>query len=239
MTGWGYAWRWLLRTTVFVAATIGFPFIVLGLGWMTGCRSVAGSCGAVALIAGLYLKPVILLLYMIFLVRPAWRRLRTLGEVRAIALLLPLLVLADALLLMLVGAHWSVPFSMGVMGPVARPYASGVALLLMILFSVSRPAADREAARKLLHRVMLAAVALLIVAGLAQLYAQNYALITMWQAHGRRMRQDEMMQIMQMQQWLRATTGAVMAWLGPVAAGLVLLRIASEILVRARAPKHA
>lgn len=237
MTGWGYAWRWVLRTALFLAAVIGFPFIVWGVGWLTGCRSVSGSCGAVALVAGIYLKPVIILLFMLFLVRPAWRRLRSLGEPRAIALLLPLLVLGDGMLFMAIGAHWSVFFSTGLMGPLAPPFPAGVALLLMILFSVSRPAGEREAALVLLHRAMLVSVVLLAAVGLAQLYAQNHVLIALLENRGRRMSSTEQQQILQMQVSLRGMVGRVMDWLGPAAAGLVLLRIASELAARLRRPK--
>lgn len=234
MTGWGYAWRWLLRTGLFLAATIGFPVIVWALVRMSGCRTVSGACGALALVAGVFLKPAILVLYMIFLVRPAWRRLRTLGEPRAIALLLPLLVLADAQLLVLFGTHWSVAFSMGAVGPVAIPYDAGVAVLLMILLSVMRPAADRDTALRLLHGAMLVSMMLLIVVGLAQLVAQHYPLILAYQQHGRRMTQPEVIEMMRMQRTLREATGGAMAWLGPATTALVVARIAAALVARLR-----
>ena len=67
------------RVGIFLALTIGFPFIVYGLIVATGARGIGGASGAVAIVAGVYLKPVIILGFVISLLSPCWARMRNLG----------------------------------------------------------------------------------------------------------------------------------------------------------------
>jgi hypothetical protein len=68
-----------IRVGIFLALTLGFPFIVYGLVVATGASRVTGAVGALAVVAGVYLKPVIIGVFLISLVMPCWRRMRSLG----------------------------------------------------------------------------------------------------------------------------------------------------------------
>lgn len=124
------------RTVLFLVLTLGFPFVTLGLAWLTDCRRTSGACGAVALISGLYLKPLIMLAYMAAIIRPSWRRARSIGLHPAWALLLPFLILASAPMLLLIGTHWSVGFVWGAMSRPPLPFSAMLALLLMAWLAV-------------------------------------------------------------------------------------------------------
>src|SRR3954467_14751673 len=95
MTGSQFGVKVGWRLGIFLALTIGFPFIVYGLIVATGARGVGGAAGAVAVAAGIYLKPVIILGFVISLLPPCWKRMRSLGFPGFIGLLVPLLVLLD------------------------------------------------------------------------------------------------------------------------------------------------
>jgi hypothetical protein len=86
-----------LRVGIFLALTLGFPFIVYGLVLATNARSVGGAAGALAVVAGIYLKPIIILGFLISLFSPCWRRMRSFGLPGLVGLLVPFLVLMDAM----------------------------------------------------------------------------------------------------------------------------------------------
>src|SRR5690242_5167170 len=94
------------RVGIFLALTLGFPFIVYGLIVATGARGVGGASGALAVVAGIFLKPLIVLLFLLSLIGLCWKRMRSLGLSAALGLLVPFLFLMDAMYLMLLGTHW-------------------------------------------------------------------------------------------------------------------------------------
>ena len=79
------------RVGIFLALTIGFPFIVYGLIVATGARGVGGASGALAVVAGVFLKPIIILGFVISLLSPCWQRMRSLGFPGFVGLLAPFL----------------------------------------------------------------------------------------------------------------------------------------------------
>jgi len=50
------------RLALFVALILGFPLVTYAVVRLSNCRSVGGACEAVALLSGIYLKPLIILL---------------------------------------------------------------------------------------------------------------------------------------------------------------------------------
>jgi hypothetical protein len=130
-----------LRVGIFLALTLGFPFIVYGLIVATNARSVGGAAGALAVVAGVYLKPVIILGFVISLLSPCWARMRSLGLPGLIGLLVPFLVLMDAMYFLVAGAHWGVAFSLGIWR-VNAPLFAMTALATLIAMSVAQAPPD-------------------------------------------------------------------------------------------------
>ena len=151
------------RVGIFLALTIGFPFIVYGLILVTGARSVGGAVGAVAVVAGVFLKPVFLLGFAISLFAPCWQRMRSLGFPGFIGLLAPFLFLMDWPYLLVTGAHWGVGFSLGILN-VKAPLFAMSALAMLIAMVVASPPDDRVPSQRMAGWIggVLAAVLLLI-----------------------------------------------------------------------------
>lgn len=169
MSGSQFAVKAALRVGIFLALTIGFPFIVYGLILATNARSVGGAAGAVAVVAGVYLKPLIILGFAISLLAPCWRRMRSLGLPGVVGLLAPLLFLMDWPYLLIVGAHWGVAFSLGIW-KVNLPLFAMTALAMLVAMSVAlAPPGDGANGERFgvfgpifgLLTILLAAVALL------------------------------------------------------------------------------
>lgn len=168
MSGSQFAVKASLRVGIFLALTIGFPFIVYGLVLATNARSIGGAAGAVAVVAGVFLKPVIILGFLISLLAPCWRRMRSLGLPGVVGLLVPSLFLMDWPYLLIAGAHWGVAFSLGIW-KVSLPLFAITALAMLVAMSVAlAPPDDGAAAQRFgivgrvfgLLTILLAAVAL-------------------------------------------------------------------------------
>jgi hypothetical protein len=130
-----------IRVGIFLALTLGFPFIVYGLILATGAGRVGGASGALAVVAGIYLKPVIVLVFLLSLISPCWKRMRSLGLPAALGLLVPFLFLMDAMYLMIIGTHWGVAFSLGVWSVNAPMFALS-ALAVLVAMSLAAPPPD-------------------------------------------------------------------------------------------------
>jgi hypothetical protein len=162
------------RVGIFLALTIGFPFIVFGLVVATGARGVGGAAGALAVVAGVFLKPIIILGFAISLLSPCWQRMRSLGFPGFIGLLVPLLFLLDWPFLMIAGAHWGVGFSLGILR-VNLPWFAMTALAMLVAMSVASPPDDRSPSQRVAVRIcgilaILLAVISLVAAGTSLLY---------------------------------------------------------------------
>ena len=141
MSGSQFAVKAGWRVGIFLALTIGFPFIVHGLILATNARSVGGAAGAVAVVAGVYLKPLIILGFLISLLAPCWRRMRSLGLPGMVGLVVPLLFLMDWPYLLIVGAHWGVAFSLGIW-QVNLPLFALTGLAILVAMSVALASPD-------------------------------------------------------------------------------------------------
>jgi hypothetical protein len=154
------------RVGIFLALTIGFPFIVYGLIVATGARGIGGASGAVAIVAGVYLKPVIILGFVISLLSPCWARMRSLGFPGIVGLLVPLLFLLDWPFLMTAGAHWGVGFSLGILR-INLPFFAITALAMLVAMSIASPPDDSSPSQLMAVRicgilaVLLAVISLL------------------------------------------------------------------------------
>lgn len=129
-----------IRIGAFLALTLGFPFIVYGLILVTGAYGPAS--GALAVVAGMYLRPIIVAAFLISMIGPCWRRMRSLALPAWWGLLVPLLFAADAMYLTLAGAHWGVAFSLGAIYLSAPVYAFTALVLVAAMWLGLRPSAD-------------------------------------------------------------------------------------------------
>jgi hypothetical protein len=140
------------RVGIFLALTICFPYIVYGLNVVTGARGVGGASGALAVVAGVFLKPVIILGFVISLLSPCWQRMRSLGLSGFAGLLVPLLFLLDWPFLMIAGAHWGVGFSLGILR-VNLPWFAMTALAMLVAMSVASPPDDSSPSQRMAGRI--------------------------------------------------------------------------------------
>ena len=113
------AWRF----GTFAVLSLGFPFLLVLFMSASNC---GGGCGALALVAGIALKPIIVLVFVGSMCRITIARMRDVGLPGFIGLLVPLLLVVDWLFLSVIGLHWSVGFVLG--GP---PYFVLSALICM------------------------------------------------------------------------------------------------------------
>lgn len=174
-----------IRFGVFAALTLGFPFIVHGLLLVANTRSVAGASGALAVLAGLFLKPVIVLGFLLALIGPCWWRMRSLGMPGYVGLLPPLLMLMDAPFLVLAGAHWGMGFSLGIMR-VSAPILALTGFAMLVAMSVAREPSvpdseDNGTARSgAIGAVAIVLVVALIVIALFSVTREGWMTYLMW-----------------------------------------------------------
>lgn len=161
-----------IRTGIFLALTAGFPFIVYGLIVVTGAQRVGGASGALAAVAGVYLKPIIILVFLISLIGICWRRMRSLGLPGLCGLLVPFLFLMDALYLLVVGVHWGTAFSLGIM-QVSPPVFAMIALATMIAMGLARPPSEDLAAGPLFRGLLWCCAALAVLLVIVALMTSN------------------------------------------------------------------
>lgn len=122
----------VIRIAAFVALTAGFPYLVYYVASSAG-RGTGGAGGAIALVMGMYLKPLIYIAFALSLMRPAARRASTLEMTVLVGPLIGCVVLADLAFGTLFFNHWSVAFSLGFVGPMRMPIPWLLVAALMAL----------------------------------------------------------------------------------------------------------
>jgi hypothetical protein len=115
ITGFQFGRGFLVRLGIFVLITLAFPFFVASVIELSGARNVGGASGAVALVLGAYLKPLIYLLFVCSMFRISRNRARSMGISGWIGICILLLILGDISFGMTFGSFWAVGFSLGVM----------------------------------------------------------------------------------------------------------------------------
>lgn len=136
------------RFGVFVAVTLAFPLLVLGMIEVSGARNVGGAAGALALVAGFYLKPIIYLWFAYSTMRISLRRARTIGMSPMIGFCIPLLILADLSFGIVFGSFWAVGFSLGIVAqslPASLLSAVIAVVTLILLREIEDPMSKRMA----------------------------------------------------------------------------------------------
>ena len=136
------------RVGNFLALTIGFPLIVHGLAVATGARDL----DQVTIFAGVLLKPVIILGFVLSLLSPCWRRMRSLGFPGFVGLLAPFLFLLDWHYFMVAGAAWGVGLSADIQ-KLTVPLFAMSALAMLVAMSVASPPDDRSPSQRMAGRI--------------------------------------------------------------------------------------
>ena len=167
------------RVGIFIALTIGFPFIVYGLVVATGARGVGGAAGAVAVVAGIFLKPVMILGFVISLLSPCWKRMRSLGFPGFFGLLAPLLFLLDWPHFLVAGAHWGVAFSLGIL-KLNAPLFAITALAMLIAMGVASPSDGSSPGQRIAGRIGGTLAIVLFVIALLTISASLWVMGSIW-----------------------------------------------------------
>lgn len=102
------------RFGAFAVITLVFPLFVYVAIAISGARSVEGASGALALVLGIYLKPIIYLWFACSTLRISLKRAQTIGVSPMIGFCIPLLMLADLSFGVRFGSSWAVSFSLGI-----------------------------------------------------------------------------------------------------------------------------
>ena len=146
ISGGRYAFGLGKRFAIFVAVTLGFPFFIYGVIQISGAHSVSGASGALALVLGLYLKPIIYIALACSTLRISLKRAHTIGISPAIGLCIPLLVLADLSFGIAFGSFWAVGFTLGIIGPLF-PASLLAAVITVVTLSLLREIEEPMIAR--------------------------------------------------------------------------------------------
>ncbi|OJF90574.1 hypothetical protein AX760_08165 [Pararhizobium antarcticum] len=123
-----------MRFGILVAITLAFPFFVYGLVKLSGAQSVGGASGALTLVLGLYLKPLIYLAFTYSTGRISLGRARTIGISPMIGLSVPILVLADLPFGTTFGSFWAVGFSLGIL---STPFPASLIAAVILATTLS------------------------------------------------------------------------------------------------------
>lgn len=125
----------------FAAITLAFPFIVYGLVQASGATEIGGAAGALAVVLGIYLKPVIYIVFAASLARISISRAKTVGMPGKVGIFIALLALADIQFWVVFGSHWGVAFSLGVFA-LDLPYSFLTATIAILTLSLVREPKD-------------------------------------------------------------------------------------------------
>lgn len=162
-----YAVSLAWRVGAFLLLTLGFPFIMVLIMAVSDCRS---ACGAVMLVSGLALKPVIFLVFVGSITWITMARVCDLGVPRLLGLLVPVLLLTDWQFGVLLGVDWIVGFGIG--GLFGAPYQFLSALLCMgFLVCITTHDDGGSAAERFgaAGKLALTVTVLIVVAGLIRI----------------------------------------------------------------------
>jgi len=133
------------RLAAFIGLSLAGPWIATSIQEATACTQTEGSCAAISVATGTLLRPLILVLLALLLLRPCWRRMRTLGMWGIAGWLIPALLLLDWRTLTAFGLKYvPVSFGLGLLNS-GFPFFTLLALLIVLLLVIARaPAGPGE-----------------------------------------------------------------------------------------------
>jgi hypothetical protein len=188
LSGGRFAVTVVWRLAAFVALSLAGPWIAKTIQTATDCTGTDGACAAISVGTGALLRPLILLILALALLRPCWRRMKAVGMWGIAGLLVPVLLLLDWRSLTAFGLSYvPVSFGLGILNS-GFPFFTTLAILIVLLLVIARaPAGGRDS---LFRRhgtpgvlgwvaTLVAAVAGAISTGLYLLWVQSVATVGM------------------------------------------------------------
>lgn len=141
LSGGRFAATVVWRLAAFVALSLAGPWIATTVQKATECAGSEGSCAAISVATGTLLRPLILLLLALALVRPCWRRMKAVGMWGVTGLIVPILLLLDWRSLTAFGLSYvPVSFGLGLLNS-GFPFFTALALLIVFLLAIARSSA--------------------------------------------------------------------------------------------------
>jgi hypothetical protein len=138
LSGGRFAVTVVWRLAAFVALSLSGPWIATTLQEATDCTATEGACAAISAGTGTLLRPLILILLALALIRPCWRRMRAVGMWSVAGLIVPLLLLLDWRTLTAFGLSYvPVSFGLGLLKS-GFPFFTVLALLIAGLLVLAR-----------------------------------------------------------------------------------------------------
>jgi hypothetical protein len=132
------------RLAVFVALSLTGPFLASAIQKASGCVGADGACAAISVGTGALLRPVILVLLALALLRPCWRRMKAVGMWGVAGFLVPVLLLLDWRSLTAFGPNYvPVSFGLGLLNS-GFPFFTTLALLIALLLVLARSPVGRD-----------------------------------------------------------------------------------------------
>ena len=126
------------RLAAFVGLSLAGPWIATTVQAATQCTGTEGACAGISVATGALLRPLILILLALALLRPCWRRMRTLGMWGIAGWLVPALLLLDWRTLTAFGLNYvPVSFGLGLLNS-GFPFFTVLALLIVGLLILAR-----------------------------------------------------------------------------------------------------
>lgn len=130
LSGGRFAVTVVWRLAAFVALSLSGPWVAATIQQATSCTATGGACAAISAGTGTLLRPLILILLALALVRPCWRRMRAVGMWGVAGLAVPLLLLLDWRTLTAFGLNYvPVSFGLGILNS-GFPFFTVLALLV-------------------------------------------------------------------------------------------------------------
>lgn len=141
LSGGRFAVTVVWRLAAFVALSLAGPWIARTIQEATQCAADEGVCAGISIATGTLLRPLILLLLALALLRPCWRRMRAVGMWGIAGLSVPALLLLDWRTLTVFGLGY-IPINPGAgLLRSGFPFFTALALLIVLLLVVARTSA--------------------------------------------------------------------------------------------------
>ena len=137
ISGVRYGRAWGLRLGLLLGFTFAFPFLVYALVHNSGASAIPGAAGALAVILGVYLKPLAYPLFAASIATISIARAKSAGMPGKIGAYIALLVLADLPFGIVFGSHWGVALASGLYG-VQPPFSFVAALIAGVTLCLVR-----------------------------------------------------------------------------------------------------
>ncbi len=138
LSGGRFAFTVVWRLAAFVALSLAGPWIAGTIQEATDCATQDGVCAGISVATGTLLRPLILVLLALALIRPCWRRMKAVGMWGIAGLAVPSLLLLDWRTLTAFGLNY-IPVNPGAgLLRSGFPFFTALALLIVLVLIAAR-----------------------------------------------------------------------------------------------------